>query len=104
MGNIEPRKSRDYRDVKKPNLYTRAVLIWLYESKQSKVTGRQVEAHFGLDNPSEGTVRLSRLKAWGCVRITERGYGPHPHKYDITPWGKHMAKKWAKEADRDEAE
>lgn len=97
MANPNPAKKRDYRSIEHPYLKTRDVLIWIHDEMLLEVTGSFVAERFNLKWKAEGHSRLATLKKWGCLKIKERGRGSNPYIYEITAWGKKMAKKWKEE-------
>jgi DNA-binding MarR family transcriptional regulator len=88
-------KSRDWRDVEKPNLRTRDVLMHLVAEDLMEFTSGYVSRHFNV-KPSDASMRIKRLEQWGCIKKCD------PRKkwgceYNVTDWGREMAVKWAKE-------
>ena len=97
MSNPNPKLRNDYRDyIKNPKLRTRDVLIWIDKQGGVDITSRKIAAKFNLE-VAEGASRLEGLRKWGCMHIIHRGRGNQPFIWEITAWGKKMAKKWLSE-------
>ncbi len=86
---------RDYRTIDNPRLSMRQVIIYI-NNDMPKFSSKDIERKFNI-HIAEACTKIAFLKKYGCVRIVEKG---KPRIYEITDWGKKMAKKWEKEYDK----
>lgn len=101
MANLNPINKGNYHKIKNFNINdaqwpARKFLITIAEEDLIDVTSREMMGYLGC-SLSVASGKLGLLKQWNCLQITKRGKGKVPHQYNITDWGKEMAKKWAKE-------
>lgn len=101
MSNLEPVNTGNYHKMKDFNINeakwpARKFLITIAKEDLVNITSKEMAEY--LQCPlATASAKLGLLKQWKCLQITKNGKGRIPHQYNITEWGKEMAKKWDKE-------
>lgn len=86
--------ARDYRDYRKPRLWSHEILIELIKRKINEFTSTEVANLFRI-KPAESCTRINILKRYGCIKmILPKTY---PAVYQVTKWGVKYAQKKERE-------
>jgi DNA-binding MarR family transcriptional regulator len=94
MEKHEQLRKTDYRDVKEPNLTARQVLITM-EKEYETFGAKEVQEAFDI-TMGDACMRVKRLEKWGTIRQVPP-LKARNREFEVTDWGRKMAKKWADE-------